>query len=241
MATKRHTFIVEHLDPELEEWQSLEYKCIHQECKDSGAKFILSGLKDSTAVHKQLSLPADALQEQSVESLYSTPEERQRVCLLDPKGEKDINPEDGDLFDVFLFGGILGDEPPRDRTGELRNKGFVGRRLGPEQMTTDTAARVTRIVVQQRSAYYLFMVRHSASWLTMHAERLDEIDFVDRPDIALPADDDGGKDGAHPSESVSMPFKYVKGKDGKPIMPEEFKGMVKLLVEDMDKGIGDLL
>ncbi|KAK3673788.1 hypothetical protein LTR78_006342 [Recurvomyces mirabilis] len=219
MATKQHTFIVEHLDPELEEWQSLEYKCIHQECEDSGAKFILSGLKDSTAVQKQLSLPADALQEQSVESLYSTSEERQRVCLLDPKGEKDINPEDGDLFDVFLFGGILGDEPPRDRTGELRNKGFVGRRLGPEQMTTDTAARVTRIVVQER-------------------KRLDEIDFIDRPDIELPADENGGVDGAHPSESVSMPFKYVKGKDGKPIMPE---GMVKLLVEDMDKGIGDLL
>jgi ribosome biogenesis SPOUT family RNA methylase Rps3 len=35
-----------------------------------------------------------------------------------------------------------------DRTSELRKKGYVGRRLGPKQMTTDTAVRVTRIVAQ---------------------------------------------------------------------------------------------
>ncbi|TKA70389.1 hypothetical protein B0A55_05610 [Friedmanniomyces simplex] len=214
----KHTFVVEHLDPELEEWQALEYKCIHRECADSGANFILSGVSNASEVQKQLGLPSDAVQKQSVEDLYSSPEARRRVCLLDPKGERDISPEDGELFDVFLFGGILGDEPPRDRTGELRNKGFLGRRLGPEQMTTDTAARVTRIVVQEN-------------------KRLDEIQFVDRPDIELPGTANGDGPG-HPNESVSMPFKYVKGADGKPVMPE---GMLRLLVDDMDKGIDDLL
>lgn len=38
-----------------------------------------------------------------------------------------------------------------DRTSELRKKGYEGRRLGPVQMTTDTAVRVTRICVQDRS------------------------------------------------------------------------------------------
>lgn len=38
-----------------------------------------------------------------------------------------------------------------DRTSELRKKGYEGRRLGPKQMTTDTAVRVTRIVVQDKS------------------------------------------------------------------------------------------
>lgn len=38
-----------------------------------------------------------------------------------------------------------------DRTSELRKKGFEGRRLGPKQMTTDTAVRVTRMVVQDTS------------------------------------------------------------------------------------------
>ncbi|KAK3074728.1 hypothetical protein LTR53_002603 [Teratosphaeriaceae sp. CCFEE 6253] len=217
-GSRKHIFVVEHLDPELEAWQTLEYRCIYQECKDSGADFILSGVADALGVQKQLALPTDVVQQRSIETLYSSPGARQRVCLLDPKGERDIGPDDGDLFDVFLFGGILGDDPPRDRTGELRSKGFPGRRLGPEQMTTDTAARVTRIVVQE-------------------GKRLDEIPFVDRPDIELPETANG--DGAgHPNESVSMPFKYVKGSDGKPVMPE---GMLKLLVDDMDKGIDDLL
>ena len=38
-----------------------------------------------------------------------------------------------------------------DRTSELRKKGFEGRRLGPKQMTTDTAVRVTRMVVKDKS------------------------------------------------------------------------------------------
>jgi len=63
-----------------------------------------------------------------------------------------------------------GDDPPRgkqkasfinyleksnlteaDRTKELRVKGFEGRRLGPVQMTTDTAVRVTRMVAEGKS------------------------------------------------------------------------------------------
>lgn len=111
--SKRHTFIVEHLDPELEAWQALEYKSIYQECKDSGASFILSGVANAAAVQRQLELPSHSVQQQGIEDLYSTPEARRKVCLLDPKGERDISPEDGGLFDVFLFGGILGDDPPR--------------------------------------------------------------------------------------------------------------------------------
>jgi hypothetical protein len=45
-----------------------------------------------------------------------------------------------------------GDDPPRDRTGELRALGFEGRRLGPVQMTTDTALGVTKAVVQDKGA-----------------------------------------------------------------------------------------
>lgn len=71
-----------------------------------------------------------------------------RVCLLDPRAEKVLAPEDAELFDVFLYGGILGDDPPRDRTGELRKLGFEGRHLGPVQMTTDTAVGVSKIVIE---------------------------------------------------------------------------------------------
>lgn len=38
---------------------------------------------------------------------------------------------------------------------------------------------------------------------------LDQVPYVDRPSIEFSK-----------GESVEMPFKYVKGKDGKPVMPE---------------------
>jgi len=41
-----------------------------------------------------------------------TGKELEKVCLLDPKAEQELAPEDGDgRFEYFLFGGILGNEP----------------------------------------------------------------------------------------------------------------------------------
>jgi ribosome biogenesis SPOUT family RNA methylase Rps3 len=127
MATseKAHTFIVEHLDPELESWQALEYRAIYQECTASGATFILSGVADPEAVQKQLQIPLSSIQKSGIDKLYPTPEDRKKVCLLDPKGAKDICPEDGEEFDAFLFGGILGDDPPR---GIVLSYSFSARR-----------------------------------------------------------------------------------------------------------------
>ncbi|KAF2480092.1 SAM-dependent RNA methyltransferase [Neohortaea acidophila] len=196
---QRYRIIVEHLDSELEDWQALEYKCIARECSANGWSFVLSGLSSPAETKQQLGLPATSLTQQGVESLFSTAEERQQVCLLDPRGSQDLAPEDGEKFKVFLFGGILGDDPPRDRTGELRRIGFPGRKLGPEQMTTDTAARVTRMVIQDKV-------------------RLQDIQYVNRPELNLSATK--GEDATNASESVSMPFKYVKGQDGAPVMPE---------------------
>ena len=145
--SSKHTFIVEHMDPELESWQVLEYSTIAKECAASNSQFILSGLPKAVPELAQVEQSP-----QSVDDLVSSANiPKERVCLLDPRGESDLAPEDGDKFDVFVFGGILGDDPPRDRTAELRVKGFGGRRLGKEQLTTDTAARVTRIVVQEKS------------------------------------------------------------------------------------------
>jgi len=111
-----------------------------------------------------------------------------QVCLLDPKAERILSPEDGDgRFAWFLFGvcrlqvlifssnhldvqgnircgpctGLVlfnqaqipmqkGDDPPRDRTSELRVHGFPTRHLGPVQMTTDTAVGMTKLVVQDK-------------------------------------------------------------------------------------------
>jgi hypothetical protein len=57
-------------------------------------------------------------------------------------------------------------------------------------MTTDTAVRVTRMVVETGVG-------------------LDAIPFVDHPELRLDR-----------HESTQMPFRYVKGEDGGPVMPE---------------------
>lgn len=107
-----------------------------------------------------------------------------RVCLLDPKAQTVLALEDGKIFDHFLFGGILGDDPPRDRTSELRQLGFPSRHLGPMQMTTDTALGVTKRVVDDEV-------------------QLNAIPYVDFPTITFNA-----------KESVEMPFRYiVNGKE----------------------------
>ncbi|KAI0752678.1 DUF431-domain-containing protein [Daedaleopsis nitida] len=121
----------------------------------------------------------------------------EKVCLLDPKAEKELAPEDGDgRFEWFLFGGILGDDPPRDRTSELRVLGFPTRHLGSVQMTTDTALGVTKIVVQDKTP-------------------LSQIPFVDFPTIVF-----------NPRESVEMPFRYIT-KDKEPILPPGMREHLK--------------
>ncbi|WFD28231.1 hypothetical protein MNAN1_003237 [Malassezia nana] len=84
------------------------------------------------------------------------------ICLLDPKAPLPLSVCDAGLhessaraahgeaptFTHFLFGGILGDDPPRDRTASLRELGFPGRHLGRVQMSTDTAVGVTKRVVE---------------------------------------------------------------------------------------------
>jgi ribosome biogenesis SPOUT family RNA methylase Rps3 len=110
-----------------------------------------------------------------------------------------------------------------DRTAELRAKGFEGRRLGPVQMTTDTAVRVTRMVVEG-------------------CVPLADVPFVDHPELRLSR-----------HESTQMPFRYVRAADGGPVMPEvglsprpmivthRKQGMLELIQKDAEKGFGDLL
>ncbi|KAI1425057.1 DUF431-domain-containing protein [Xylaria sp. FL1777] len=207
----RKTYIVEHLDPELGPWSELEYTAIARETARSGGAFVLSSMEPDLVAGLPAKLaaePALRAETRGVEDLYPAAELRKRVCLLDPRAERDISPDDKALFDVFLFGGILGDDPPRDRTSELRVKGFEGRRLGPVQMTTDTAVRVTRMVIEEQFT-------------------LNMVPYIDHPDLKI-----------NEHESTEMPFRYVKGDDGQPVMPE---GMIDLIKKDADKSIEDLI
>ena len=119
---KMSSYIVEHLDPELGPWSTLEYRSIAQESADAGVKFYLSSVPKSMSLPPELqNLEALMIEHSSVEEIFK--EHKERVCLLDPAATVELSPEDGVTFDVFLFGGILGMMP----TEYLKQKILVDR------------------------------------------------------------------------------------------------------------------
>jgi ribosome biogenesis SPOUT family RNA methylase Rps3 len=111
-----------------------------------------AALQASSSSHRA----AFKLHSQSLEDLVKSQNiPKSQVCLLDPRAPLALSPSDGEegKFKYFVFGGILGDDPPRDRTSELRALGFDGRHLGEVQMTTDTALGVTKLVVEDKSGW----------------------------------------------------------------------------------------
>ena len=107
------TYIVEHLDEELGQWSELEYITIARET----GNFCLSSIPPTLVLPQELKdTPGFVAETRGVEEVYGQdPAKKARVCLLDPAATEELSPEDGDLFDVFLFGGILGDDPPRGK------------------------------------------------------------------------------------------------------------------------------
>ncbi|KAE8354436.1 SAM-dependent RNA methyltransferase [Aspergillus coremiiformis] len=190
------TIVVEHLDVELGAWSALEYGCIARESHAAGSRFLLSSVPTSLQMPEELAATEGLkVEHRSIEEIFA--DRKSKICLLDPAAEAELSPADGENFEVFLFGGILGDDPPRDRTSELRKKGYAGRRLGPKQMTTDTAVRVTRMVVHEKVP-------------------LEKIQYIDHPEILI-----------NEHERTEMPFRYVRGDDDQPIMPPGMIDLIK--------------
>jgi ribosome biogenesis SPOUT family RNA methylase Rps3 len=72
-------------------------------------------------------------------------------------------------------------------------------------MTTDTAVRVARMVILDKSRPKPQPLR---VLLITSAERLEEIPYIDFPELRLSK-----------HESTQMPFRYVQDSNGAPIMP----------------------
>ncbi|OZJ04978.1 hypothetical protein BZG36_01749 [Bifiguratus adelaidae] len=201
-------YVVEHMEDGMHEWCQLEYK--HMLSRIGADNLYFSGLTETTLETMPEDLKKAHCHSTDVLSLPGITLDQ--VCLLDPAAKEPLAPEDADRFTYFLFGGILGDDPPRDRTGELRKLGFANRHLGPVQMTTDTAVNVTRTVLEDKVP-------------------LDQIPYIDHPEIKFSK-----------KESVIMPFRYIavdkqvihtptgeRRTVQKPLMPP---GMFELLKKD---------
>ena len=94
------------------EWSQLEYATISSECARTGGRLYLTSLPSSLVEN----LPSRLHDHVASERLIATSTEvsqlpeikSERVCLLDPAATTDLKLEDGDLFDCYVFGGILG-------------------------------------------------------------------------------------------------------------------------------------
>lgn len=208
-------YIIEHMEQGFTKWVILEYSQIIREL--GAENLILTSIPKGTVIPPELEKlglqwTGKEITELTNEDFSVVPANgitKEKTCLLDPSAQTDLVPEDSGKFEFFVFGGILGDHPPRDRTKELGVKyGFTGKRLGSKQMTTDTAVRTTQLIVEKKI-------------------RFEDIKFLDYPEIRFSK-----------YEATEMPFRYILGSDGKPILPE---GMIDLIKKDSERGIDDLL
>lgn len=188
-------YIIEHMEKGFTEWVVLEYLQI---LRDVGkANLVLTSLPEGTTEADIPDRLLDAGLEWTTRDTTLYIPTAAKLCLLDPKAEFDLQPSDVGEFDYFIFGGILGDHPPKDRTGELRHKlGCPCRRLGELQMTTDTAVRTTQIILK--------------------GTPFEEIKFIDYPEIRFSK-----------HEATEMPFRYVLDATGRPILPQGMLALIK--------------
>ncbi|MBI2109586.1 hypothetical protein HYT58_00235 [Candidatus Woesearchaeota archaeon] len=127
-------FIIEHLEQELGEWSFIEYEHIS---KIVGKKNLIF-----TNIKSRKLMKFGQVINSSVKNLRLG-----KVCLLDPGAKETLTPAKAKKFEYLVFGGILGDFPAKNRTKE-RFKNFKISRfnLGKEQMSTDTAVLVTKMI-----------------------------------------------------------------------------------------------
>ncbi len=156
--------IVEHLEPKLTEWLLLEYR---HASKWWYPDLIFTNVKSGEDAEK-----LGQLGEVMRERFYEVVEESDKIVVLDPFGEKVLEPEDLKDASFVVIGGICGDVEFDGRTRKmvtaqalscLRN--VVVRNLGRVHFPIDQAAIIAKLVAEGR--------------------KLDEIEVREGMDIVL--------------------------------------------------------
>lgn len=237
-------FLIDHLEPESPEWILREYthaiKRFSSLSNVTDSKIIIAGLDLNSVVNtlkKDNCEPEHiAAAEECIDSIKTSKKHAEsiptkidiyvketyknihdsRICILDENGEDDLSPEDSSKFDIFVFGGILGDEDSDVYQAQDRDKGASAmklafpkaniRKLGKKQMTADTAVL-------------------SAAHILVEKIPFDRLKFSDDPEVWF-----------NKRESTVVPFRYLaldqstESQSSKPMMAN---GMVDLLKRQM--------
>ena len=135
-------YIIEHLEPRLGKWCFEEYRHISQIVGKSNLWFTNTRAKTLKKLGKVISKKAERLG-------------LERVCVLDPFAKKALSSKDAKRFDYFIFGGILGDNPPQKRTGEVKIKGAERRNMGKVQFSTDNAVFVAKNILAGKKLKFM--------------------------------------------------------------------------------------
>lgn len=138
-------YIIEHLEPKLWPWALIEYKHISKLVSRSNLWF--TNIKDKKEAGKLKGygeiIPV------SVSKLNL-----RHACILDPEAKQTLTPKSAKQFNYFIFGGILGDYPPRKRTKQELTSKFrhiPAFNIGREQMSTDNAVYTVGQIIQGKS------------------------------------------------------------------------------------------
>jgi len=161
-------FIIEHLEDELYDWCIIEYKSMSKIVGKEN--LIITNIKpeDKGKIEKFAEIKTE-----SVLNLNLT-----APCLLDMDAKDELTPND--KFENIIFGGILGDHPPKKRTIKfLKDLKAEKRHLGKLQMSTDNAVLTAKMITD--------------------GKKLETIKFIDNPSIEM-------EDGLE----LQLPYRFVE-------------------------------
>ncbi len=177
-------FIIEHLEPRVYKWCELEYAHISSVV---GKRNLIFTNTRSSVLKKFGKVQSASVKKMRFEN----------ACILDPEAKQTLTPKIAKKFDYFIFGGILGDHPPKERTKDELTKylPYPSFNLGSAQMSTDTAVIVTKMIFD--------------------GKKLSELKFQDGIEIKISA-----------YEEIHLPYKYLI-KNSKPLLAPGIVNMLR--------------
>ena len=172
----KQIYIIEHLEPKLWPWCIIEYKHISKIIGKDNLWFTNIKKTDNKKLTRFGSVFSKSIKEMNLS----------KACILDPDSNHTLTPVESKKFNFFIFGGILGDYPPRKRTKEEVSKYFKDiskYNIGKDQLNTDNAVYVVNQIC--------------------HGKNLKDNKFQNEVEIII-----------NKVESTILPFKYpiVNGK-----------------------------
>lgn len=232
-------YIIEHLEDQIDAWIALEYNSIINRC--GSHRVIFTNINESQLMELELfycyikSMNIQYYTQSIVELRQSVDRfkslHRSNIVLTDMRTTHELSPDTSSAIQYIVIGGILGDNPPRDRAGYIRDSElFDLRQLGEKQMSSDTAAYVSTLILD-------------------HKHTLTELQYIDDPEIDLTTtdqhrytlvqhnDNDDTTDREF-GESVSLPFRYILNPYTR--QPEFPPGLYELLIKDSDFSLTDM-